>query len=216
MKEPLVHPDNPELKPLEVYPIFPNMKLWPNSYTQIVVDRESLASQPEELKVQAIMKLYQDKEQPDNAKAKFFAFLIPKKRKREDEGDESQSKSLKTEENGNEQEYEWIREFQYDIKAMNSPEFGESYFFIFNQQEMQAQYCELSSRLSLAKRNISSKSEAEVQKPIKFSLFPGELNEKEKRVREDRMTILATYNSHHNGSHKDHSDEEEEIKDDDI
>jgi RNA polymerase II-associated factor 1 len=165
-----VHPTNPELTPTEILPVFPDFELWPNIYSQIVFDRDPAPTDttPEEAKfakLEAIVKGF------SSAESSFVGYMVPKKRKRESEP-----------QLGDEEEYEWIREYSYNMKK--GSESTDSYFFTFTQDG--AQYSEISTRVNLTKLG----TKLSFLQPSKITLVHREINESELNDREIRNNQL--------------------------
>jgi len=170
MDVPPKHTRQPELKPLQILPIFPDFELWPNRYTQVVIEDVLDEKMDPELKEalvgESIIKFY------NLDPLKFFAYMVPKKRKIEEISEPGE---------GEEMEYEWIREYNYDVKKGTDP----TYFFTMTQDAVY--YDEITSKVSSTK--LKQKSELPPL-PSKITVVRRDLNEGEKQMREKRMNDL--------------------------
>lgn len=101
-------------------------------YTQVVVEKERLKNEEQEQqKKNAIIKAY-----VSDTGTKFFAYLVPKKRKRDEEENPFE-----------EEEYQWVREFSYDVKKGH--DYPDCYFFKF--ADGSVHYNEIGTRVNLFK-----------------------------------------------------------------
>eukprot|EP01114_Cavostelium_apophysatum_P018236 TRINITY_DN5601_c0_g1_i1.p1 TRINITY_DN5601_c0_g1~~TRINITY_DN5601_c0_g1_i1.p1 ORF type:complete len:419 (+),score=94.45 TRINITY_DN5601_c0_g1_i1:78-1334(+) len=188
------HPLNPNLTAVEVLPVFPDFDLWPNIYSQVVLEKEKVTDpERERQKNDAIIKAYSSENQ-----TKFFAYLVPKKRKRGEDFEEDPV----------EEDYEWEREYSYEVKK--GADYPDSYFFNFVNGHVY--YDEISTRVNLSKL----KSKEGIPQPSKISTVYRQLSDREIATRDARNSdMLQPESLDPYWSRDRNEDEEEEIKDDD-
>lgn len=131
-QEPPVHPLDPHLTPVEVYDVFPDFELWPNTYQEVVFDSDptpsylkvgkkrkrtvAVSAEDQEYMMQhALLKGFRDA-----MGGSFVAYLAPRKRQRTDDNNTNQAES--------EMEYQWIREYLYE--KSHKSELLQDYMFI--------------------------------------------------------------------------------------
>jgi hypothetical protein len=131
-QEPPVHPLDPHLTPVEVYDVFPDFELWPNTYQEVVFDSDptpshlkvgkkrkrtvAVSAEDQEYMMQhALLKGFRDA-----MGGSFVAYLAPRKRQRTEDNNTNQVES--------EVEYQWIREYLYE--KMHKSELLQDYMFI--------------------------------------------------------------------------------------
>lgn len=141
-KETPKHPTNPSLKPEVIYEVFPGFDFWTNTYSQLMFDShpapklpDTTPSEEEFLAQNAIIKGFQ------SAEENFLGFCAPKKRKSLEEPLMEQGETSI--------EYEWIREYKYDMKK--GDEFNNAYFFTFSDEKKEAYYNQIDTRITLTK-----------------------------------------------------------------
>lgn len=131
-QEPPVHPLDPHLTPVEVYDVFPDFELWPNTYQEVVFDSDptpshlkvgkkrkrtlAVSAEDQEYMMQhALLKGFRDA-----MGGSFVAYLAPRKRQRTEDNNTNQAES--------EVEYQWIREYLYE--KMHKSELLQDYVFV--------------------------------------------------------------------------------------
>jgi len=171
-KELPIHPSNPELKAVEITPVFPDEELWPNSYLCLVFDRDpapklddASREELEYLKSEAVLKNF------GWGGTNFLAYMVPKKRKKEEE--------VPTQE-----EFQWVREYSYEIKKGN--EFANSYFFTFGSNCVS--YRPISTRINLTK--LQNKESSVFLQPSSITAIHRELTPEEIQVRQEAKDQL--------------------------
>jgi RNA polymerase II-associated factor 1 len=208
-KKPPVHPTDPSLKPVEILPVFPDFRLWPNSYSLVVFDAnpsphkpnpaqpdyEEKLAEEEDLMAHALVKGYAAAAAEDELgnKQQFVTYFTPlKKGDTEPENDKGKGKEKEkgdSDYQSEEQEYEWVREYTYRV----DPKIKASYFFAWTSGGVY--YNEISSKAVLDK--IKSKTTKEVLRrqgrPSRIIRTTRELTAEEERGRETRAETLQPY-----------------------
>lgn len=179
-KLPPTHPTNPNARPVEILPIFPDFTLWPNTYTEVVFDADPLNMLPttrldtmdteerDYLRNHAVVRGIPNAGQ-------LVAYITPThKRSRE--------------EDTTEEEYEQIHAFHFDVAK--DADLKDNYFFVFTPDAVY--YNELSTRVKL--RKVQSKEEKEqllaVPRPSNVFVVNEEMSEDTQAQRSERLSEM--------------------------
>eukprot|EP01118_Nematostelium_gracile_P013254 TRINITY_DN4987_c0_g4_i1.p1 TRINITY_DN4987_c0_g4~~TRINITY_DN4987_c0_g4_i1.p1 ORF type:complete len:362 (-),score=114.00 TRINITY_DN4987_c0_g4_i1:66-1151(-) len=192
-----VHPKNPNMKG-EVFPVFPDEDLWPNAYLNVIFDNDPIPkdtsltpSEQENLRNEAVLKNYSIDEGNN-----FLAYMIPKKRKRSE-----------TDEIEEEEEFEWIREYSYQVRK--GSDFNNSFFFLLGEKEVT--YTRIATRINVDRRTTDNN----FSRPEKITLVTKEMNEIELKKREESLMNLQNPEPEQEiqSNNRQNEEEEEQIED---
>jgi len=172
------HPHDRTLKPVEVLPVFPDFELWANVYSEVVFDtdpaptkhkihRDLTQSEEVELVSEAIIKGF------NKAGIPCVAYFTPRQRK------------TSAETNDNKVEYNWIREYHYNVKK--DKDFKDSYFVLFRDNKVT--YTPITSRVNLHKMTKTKQEEEEALSGVILTKSH-EVPESEIQERKERMQIF--------------------------
>eukprot|EP00743_Colponemidia_sp_Colp-15_P003713 GILK01004006.1.p1 GENE.GILK01004006.1~~GILK01004006.1.p1 ORF type:complete len:479 (-),score=92.08 GILK01004006.1:170-1498(-) len=185
MQKPPVHPSKPHLTPLSILPILPDKTLWSNMYSHILFD-----DTPSECVMQVNGKtqtnpaiLRYAKLENDNV----LSYFVAKKRKRGD--NEETETATKSETEAQYTEYEWLRDYVYEIRVRESQD---NFFFVIGDDAVT--YSELRSKVILQKHKAKGKVVENTQRgrnnPSVIELAPRDLDETERKQKRSRLHEL--------------------------
>ncbi|ESO96428.1 hypothetical protein LOTGIDRAFT_115833, partial [Lottia gigantea] len=183
-KEEIVkHYSKPNVKPVEVLPVFPDFKLWQHPFAQVLFDSDpapkgqSLPVQMEEMSQAMIRGAV------DESGEQFVAYFLPT--------DETLTKRKRDAEDGQdyvedeEYDYTLAREYNWNVKNKLSKGYEETYFFVFREDGVY--YDELETRVRLSKRRkLGGTQAAKSRLVVKHRPF----NDKEEAAQKSRLTLL--------------------------
>jgi len=194
------HPTKAHLKAVEIFPIFPDFVRWPNTYSHVQYNSspinndnsETLEKTDEITTTQLSNALLKPMQNPLDPSETFLSYFEPTietakkinlKRKHEDSDDE--------EIDDEEQEYKFVRDFEYDT---NTDSKNKKIFFTFNPEQGGAFYNIIRSKLSLKKKRARSKyaTQIEFDKPNRIELTKREFNSNEEKERRDKLKEILT------------------------
>ncbi|ORY02415.1 hypothetical protein K493DRAFT_312073 [Basidiobolus meristosporus CBS 931.73] len=177
----LKHPKNPNIKPVEITPIFPDFQRLGSSYTQCsydgfpdptVEDKSSSSNADLTKSTNSILKPMQNPHDPSET---FLAFFLPTesateklKKRKADELEEETS-----------YDYEWVRDYTYESVPCTSF----TQLMVYLGEDKTAHYVPIRSRLVLKKKRAKSKRGAEpYKKPTHLQITHRRPNEEEKET----------------------------------
>jgi len=149
-KKPITtHHSNPRLKPVEIFPVFPDFNFWHMPCAHVIFDSEPTPRGKSEAPTVDEMSHAMIRGMEDESGDQFVAYFLPneetlRKRKREEE-------DLLKISNDDESEYKLAREYNWSVKNKASTGYEENYFFAFRRGEGSF-YNELQTRVKLNKR----------------------------------------------------------------
>jgi RNA polymerase II-associated factor 1 len=174
----LKHPTKPNLKPVAVYSVFPDEKLWSNAYMQVTFDNDPLFSasttiqEQQRLRQREGNRLYRGtilKETTSKGDKKLSGnlvnYLLPKNRNTNFVDDTDLqgegSSSIK------EYEYQWLREYVVNVdsghsgvkKPIGRPHENRYYFLTLDEDTQEANYNQLRDKLNLKKKKAKVRSD---------------------------------------------------------
>lgn len=172
------HYSKPGVKPVEIFPVFPDFDLWKYPFAQVMFDSDPAAATQTEEMSQAMIRGVMDE-----SGEQFVAYFLPtedtiKKRKR----DHEQSMDYLDEE---EYEYKMAREYNWNVKNKASKGYEENYFFIFRGESVY--YNELETRVRLSKRRLKA---GVAPNNSRLVVTHRPMNEAEMKTQEIRQTQL--------------------------
>ncbi|KAH7934339.1 hypothetical protein HPB49_025009 [Dermacentor silvarum] len=139
------HYSKPNVRPVEVLPLFPDSDLWKYPFAQVMFDSDPAPITQLEEMSQAMIRGVMDE-----SGEQFVAYFLPtedtiKKRKRDaEEGMDYMD--------DDEYEYRMAREYNWNVKNKASKGYEENYFFVFRDDGVY--YNELETRVRLTKRRL--------------------------------------------------------------
>eukprot|EP00891_Asterochloris_glomerata_P001509 jgi/Astpho2/1509/fgenesh1_pg.00026_%23_20_t len=147
-QRPPVHPTKPHLKPVQVLPVLPDEDGRVMNFVNMAFDDDPMTDHPmltqmppkkrQKAAESSYMKSYVVQTDAGKGQSKMVAFLVPK-----DDPDEAGPSSRDAEE----RDYEWIREYIYDIKTEEHKR-----TFVLHLRPEYTGYLTLDTRLNLQKR----------------------------------------------------------------
>lgn len=165
---PPVHQTKPSMKALKVLPVLPDAERSQHSYVNMVFDNDPTAEherlaklsnqQRKRISEMAMMKSYA-LASPNNSKTggvRFVAYMVPKQVPQEHPAHPSNRED--TDASIMEGEYEWVREYLYDVKQDE-----EKRTYILRETPSYMGYVDLNTRLMVHKRGKRLKSETAAQ-----------------------------------------------------
>ncbi|KAG0424418.1 hypothetical protein HPB47_028355 [Ixodes persulcatus] len=139
------HYSKPNVRPVEVLPLFPDSELWKYPFAQVMFDSDPAPITQLEEMSQAMIRGVMDE-----SGEQFVAYFLPtedtiRKRKRD-----AEEKVEYMDED--EYEYRMAREYNWNVKNKASKGYEENYFFVFREDGVF--YNELETRVRLSKRRL--------------------------------------------------------------
>lgn len=195
-KKPITsHPGKPGVKPVEVQPLFPDLKMWKYPFAQVMFDAEPAPPEKEKEMSRAFIRGFVE---PDGTQYVGY-FMANENTMNKRKLDELEDRDYIDNE---EYEYDCMREYNWTVKNKNATKgFEEDYFFVWRDNEVC--YNELETRLKLTKRRV--KQEVPTKKVLVIKHRP--LNEAELQMYENRVKNLEPKLD----DEEDVEDEEEEM-----
>uniref|UniRef100_A0A1E1XAW8 RNA polymerase II-associated factor 1 homolog n=1 Tax=Amblyomma aureolatum TaxID=187763 RepID=A0A1E1XAW8_9ACAR len=172
------HYSKPNVRPVEVLPLFPDSELWKYPFAQVMFDSDPAPITQLEEMSQAMIRGVMDE-----SGEQFVAYFLPtedtiKKRKRDaEEGMEYMD--------DDEYEYRMAREYNWNVKNKASKGYEENYFFVFREDGVY--YNELETRVRLTKRRLKPGVQPNNSKLV---VRHRPLNENEHKTQQARLTQL--------------------------
>ncbi|CAN7993197.1 unnamed protein product [Ixodes pacificus] len=141
----ICHYSKPNVRPVEVLPLFPDSELWKYPFAQVMFDSDPAPITQLEEMSQAMIRGVMDE-----SGEQFVAYFLPtedtiRKRKRD-----AEEKVEYMDED--EYEYRMAREYNWNVKNKASKGYEENYFFVFREDGVF--YNELETRVRLSKRRL--------------------------------------------------------------
>lgn len=149
-KKPITaHHSNPRLKPVDIFPVFPDFNFWHMPCAHVIFDTEPTPRGKSEAPTVDEMSHAMIRGMEDESGDQFVAYFLPseetlRKRKREEDDVSNISKD-------DESDYKLAREYNWSVKNKASTGYEENYFLAFRQGEG-VFYNELQTRVKLNKR----------------------------------------------------------------
>lgn len=172
------HYSKPNVKPVEILPLFPDSELWKYPFAQVMFDSDPAPISEIEEMSQAMIRGVMDE-----SGEQFVAYFLPTeeticKRKRDAaEGVEYMD--------DDEYEYRMAREYNWNVKNKASKGYEENYFFVFRGDGVF--YNELETRVRLSKRRLKPGVQPNNSKLV---VRHRPLNEVEHKTQQLRLTQL--------------------------
>lgn len=171
------HPGKPGVKPVDVWPVFPDFELWKYPFAQVMFDADPAPMEKEKEMSQAMIRGVMDE-----SGEQFVAYFLPT----EDTMNKRKIDELEGRDYIEEEEYEYTmaREYNWNVKNKASKGYEENYFFVFRDDSVC--YNELETRVKLSKRRVKMNTPTNSKLVVKHR----QLNEQEFSIQEIRMTQL--------------------------
>eukprot|EP00850_Spirogloea_muscicola_P023768 SM000387S14685 [mRNA] locus=s387:48721:51545:+ [translate_table: standard] len=147
-----VHQTQPELEPVEILPLVPNLERWGDQFLQLVFDSEPTQdsvkyeglspAEREKLEAQALMRSVKIPGRKDAVKDRYVGYMVPSLRSKESEAGAEGS--------GEEMEYDWVREYHWEVRPPDEKHHRDTYIFCF--QEDKVNFAPIAGKVVLQKR----------------------------------------------------------------
>uniref|UniRef100_H2YJZ3 RNA polymerase II-associated factor 1 homolog n=1 Tax=Ciona savignyi TaxID=51511 RepID=H2YJZ3_CIOSA len=200
------HYSKPNVYPVDVLPIYPDMKMWQHPSAQVIFDTDPAipgkptAEQLEEMS-QAMIRGMVDEEGDQ-----FVAYFLPtpstrmKRRKDVEEGMEFNPEET--------YDYRLAREYNWNVKNKASKGYEENYYFVFREDGVH--YNELETRVRLSKRRAKGGAGVQAATDAVLAVRHRMLNDQERAAQEMRRVQLEPLEVEEEEEEGEKSGEEEE------
>ncbi|KPM04057.1 RNA polymerase II-associated factor 1-like protein [Sarcoptes scabiei] len=176
-KKPILsHPGKPGVKPVKIWPVFPDFQLWKYPFAQVMFDADPAPIEKKREMSQAMIRGVMDE-----SGEQFVAYFLPT----EDSMNKRKLDELESRDYLENEEYEYLmaREYNWNVKNKATKGYEENYFFVWRDDAVC--YNELETRVKLSKRRVKQNSANS-----KLVVRHRPLNEQEFNTQEIRMTQL--------------------------
>ncbi|KAH6572012.1 hypothetical protein BASA50_007968 [Batrachochytrium salamandrivorans] len=207
----LKHPTNPDLKPLEIFPIYPDFEFWPNQYRLVTYDDDPInrsqggqgqyapdddgAEYEHDLKLEsAIIKPMQNPDDETDVTMVFFtptdsSAAVVRERREHNKRLFDEGLDVDEDDDGKILEYEYRRDFEESLSKSSYP-----FYIELRTEEGGAFYSKLPKRISLRKKRATNKNERAYDpvydKPTKILVSHREFHPDELAERDAKMEDL--------------------------
>ena len=198
-KEPAVHPDNKELTVVKETELLPNLDFWASQCTTIGFDsnawRESGHSREDSQR--AVVKAFQQVLEDDGRPEQFIGYMLPKKRKAEDDLEAELALAVQDEDEEKpkeeKEEFDWIRNYSFQHEG----EEGEQTLILIETDMGECTFVLVKSRLALHRVAQIKENLAKQYHPSRVDLTrrPFRTHERNARGRRKREGLGIPYES---------------------